>query len=233
MDEVLAVGDVNFQNKCIERMKKIAETEGKTILYVSHNMASVKKLCDRCIVLSHGEKIFDGDTSEAISIYIEDTEEEKTYFDTSKYVRDHKSNNKIQIQSLELLNVSTNRFAYGEKFVFRMSWVSELEDEWFKLKMVVSGTDTEAVGVAFGGDLHTRVGEHCKDFVFDTTTLIPGRYVLGFKLYKNDDNGNVEYFDQCIGIKFNIEHNDNSIHLKHWFKDWGYAVLPCVEQIEE
>ena len=52
MDEVLAVGDVNFQNKCINQMKKLAEEEGRTILYVSHNMATVKSLCDRCIVLS-------------------------------------------------------------------------------------------------------------------------------------------------------------------------------------
>ena len=51
MDEVLAVGDVNFQNKCINRMRKVAEEEGKTILYVSHNMATVKSLCDRCVVL--------------------------------------------------------------------------------------------------------------------------------------------------------------------------------------
>ena len=233
MDEVLAVGDVNFQNKCIERMKKVAETEGKTILYVSHNMSSIKKLCDRCIVLSHGEKTFDGDPDKAIAIYMEDEEQDKIFFDTSKYVRDHKSNNKIQIQSLELLNVKSNRFSYGEKFKFRMNWISEVDCQQFKLKMVVSGTDTEAVGVAFGGTLNTGLGNGYKDFVFDTSRLIPGRYTLHFKLYQDDDNGNVDYFDQCIGIKFNVDHNENSIHLKHWFKGWGYAVLPCIEQITD
>ena len=233
MDEVLAVGDVNFQNKCIDRMKKVAETEGKTILYVNHNMTSVKKLCDRCIVLSHGQKIFDGDTDKAIAIYMEDKESDQTFFDTSKYLRDHKSNNKILIQSLELLNVDNNHFSYGDKFKFRMNWISELESAQFKLKMVVAGTDMEAVGVAYGGVLNTSLGEHSKDFIFNTDSLIPGRYTLHFKLYEDDEEGNVSYFDQCIGIKFYINHSDDSIHLKHWFKNWGYAVLPCLEQIPE
>lgn len=233
MDEVLAVGDVNFQNKCIDRMKKVAETEGKTILYVSHNMTSVKKLCDRCVVLSHGQKIFDGDTDKAIAIYMEDKESDQTFFDTSKYLRDHKSNNKILIQSLELLNTETNHFAYGEKFTFRMNWKSEIDNAQFKLKMVITGTDMEAVGVAYGGALNTSLGEHSKDFIFNTDSLIPGRYTMHFKLYEDDEEGNVSYFDQCIGIKFYINHSDDSIHLKHWFKNWGYAVLPCLEQIPE
>lgn len=233
MDEVLAVGDVSFQNKCIDRMKKVAETEGKTILYVSHNMTSIKKLCDRCVVLSHGQKIFDGDTDKAIAIYMEDKESDQTFFDTSQYLRDHKSNNKILIQSLELLNTETNHFAYGEKFTFRMNWKSEIDNAQFKLKMVIAGTDMEAVGVAYGGDLTTSSGKGSKDFLFDTGKLIPGRYTMSFKLYDEDEDGNVSYFDQCIGIKFNIEHSDASVHLRHWFKDWGYAVLPCLEQIPE
>ncbi len=233
MDEVLAVGDVNFQNKCIERMKKVAETEGKTILYVSHNMASVKKLCDRCIVLSQGKKIFDGDTDRAIAVYMKDDADDKTFFDTSKLVRNAKCNKKLLIQNLQLLDVDSNHFGYGDKFKFRMKWISEIENEPLKLKMVITGTDTESVGVAFCGDLKTIIGENQKDFMFDTKILIPGRYTMHLKLYKNDVNGNAEYYDQCIGIKFNIEHTDNSLHLKHWFKDWGYAVLPCVEQVED
>ncbi len=233
MDEVLAVGDVNFQNKCIDRMKKVAETEGKTILYVSHNMASVKKLCDRCIVLSQGRKIFDGDTDKAIAVYMKDDADDKTFFDTSNIVRNSKCNKKVLIQSFQLLNVDTNHFNYGFKFRFRMNWISEIGNEPMKFKMVITGTDTEAVGVAFCGDLKTTIGENQKEFIFDTKYFIPGRYGMALKLYKDDENGNVEYYDQCSGIKFNIEHTDDSLHLKHWFKDWGYAVLPCVEQVEE
>ena len=70
MDEVLAVGDVAFQNKCLERMHKAADDEGKTILYVSHNMATIRQLCDRCIVMDQGKIIFDGESEEAIARYM-------------------------------------------------------------------------------------------------------------------------------------------------------------------
>ena len=70
MDEVLAVGDMNFQKKCLNRMRAAATEERRTVLYVSHNMNTIRELCDRCIVLDHGRIIFDGDVEKAIEIYI-------------------------------------------------------------------------------------------------------------------------------------------------------------------
>ena len=61
MDEVLAVGDMKFQKKCLTKMRQAARRDGKTVLYVSHNMATIRDLCDRCIVLDKGKVIFDGD----------------------------------------------------------------------------------------------------------------------------------------------------------------------------
>ena len=71
MDEVLAVGDLEFQSKCLERMRRAAQEEGRTVLYVSHNLETVKNLCSRCLVLDRGEIVFDGDTEEAIARYRE------------------------------------------------------------------------------------------------------------------------------------------------------------------
>ena len=69
MDEVLAVGDVNFQQKCLKKMREVAQVEGRTVLYVSHNMGTIRQLCDRCIVLDKGKIIFDGDVEDAIGVY--------------------------------------------------------------------------------------------------------------------------------------------------------------------
>ena len=68
VDEVLAVGDVAFQGKCFRRMQELRE-RGTTVIVVSHNLASVRRLCDRTIVLHDGDLIHDGPTSEAISLY--------------------------------------------------------------------------------------------------------------------------------------------------------------------
>ena len=69
MDEVLAVGDMAFQKKCLDKMGDVSRQEGRTILYVSHNMETIRRLCDRCIVLDKGKIIFDGEVEKAIKLY--------------------------------------------------------------------------------------------------------------------------------------------------------------------
>lgn len=69
IDEVLAVGDVEFQKKCLGKMDDITKKEGRTILFVSHNLDAVASLCDRAIVLDGGQIVFDGKSNDAIHFY--------------------------------------------------------------------------------------------------------------------------------------------------------------------
>jgi lipopolysaccharide transport system ATP-binding protein len=70
VDEVLAVGDAEFQEKCINKMKDISSSEGRTILFVSHNLASLKRLCNKGILLSSGQLKRRGDIDEVITDYL-------------------------------------------------------------------------------------------------------------------------------------------------------------------
>lgn len=69
IDEVLAVGDAGFQRKCLGKMSEVAGA-GRTILFVSHNMAAIRQLTQRCIVLDDGGKAFDGDSDDAVDFYL-------------------------------------------------------------------------------------------------------------------------------------------------------------------
>jgi len=71
VDEVLAVGDAEFQKKAIGKMQDISSGGGRTVLFVSHNMASVKSLCTRAIVLENGTTVFNGEVDEAVSFYLQ------------------------------------------------------------------------------------------------------------------------------------------------------------------
>jgi lipopolysaccharide transport system ATP-binding protein len=71
VDEVLAVGDAAFQQKCLGKMKSIAGEEGRTVLFVSHNLASVQALCGRCVLLKQGRLAFIGDPAESVNHYIQ------------------------------------------------------------------------------------------------------------------------------------------------------------------
>ena len=69
VDEVLAVGDAEFQQRCLGKMKDVTR-EGRTVIFVSHNLAAVRGLCSRALLLDHGKLVYDGDTDEAISRYL-------------------------------------------------------------------------------------------------------------------------------------------------------------------
>ena len=70
IDEVLAVGDAEFQKKAIGKMQDISNSEGRTVLFVSHNMAAVKSLCTRALVLQNGTTVFDGSSDDAVDFYL-------------------------------------------------------------------------------------------------------------------------------------------------------------------
>lgn len=69
VDEVLAVGDAEFQKKCLGKMGEVSKGEGRTVLFVSHNMGSIKQLCNKGIVLKNGGIVMDGEISKAVSFY--------------------------------------------------------------------------------------------------------------------------------------------------------------------
>ena len=71
MVEGLAVGEMMFEKKCLGKMGDAAQNEGKTVLYVSHNMATIRNLCTRCVVLDKGRIIFNGDVERAINVYMD------------------------------------------------------------------------------------------------------------------------------------------------------------------
>ncbi|HEY4966658.1 MAG TPA: ABC transporter ATP-binding protein, partial [Puia sp.] len=76
IDEVLAVGDAEFQMKCIEKIKSISREEGKTILFVSHNIQTIRNTCNRALVLDKGRIIASGDSETVLAGYLNKTREQ-------------------------------------------------------------------------------------------------------------------------------------------------------------
>ena len=85
MDEVLAVGDMKFQKKCLSRMSDAANKEGRTVLYVSHNMHTIRQLCERCIVLEKGKVIFNGEVESGISLYLGNNSGNQIFYQKPDY----------------------------------------------------------------------------------------------------------------------------------------------------
>jgi len=119
VDEVLAVGDFAFQRKCLGRLDDLANT-GRTVLFVSHNMDAVRRLCSRCIVMRDGRIAFEGTAPDALRSYLSTDRAEEGHFDLS---RSANRSGAVKLDSLRILSAAgttTGRVELSE------SWTVEL-----------------------------------------------------------------------------------------------------------
>ena len=122
VDEVLAVGDAEFQKKAIGKMQDISRSEGRTVLFVSHNMAAVKSLCTKGIVLEHGKVVFKGTSEEAVSHYLanQSISNEENLLNRD----DRKGTGEIKFERIELFNkdnLNVGEIISGEFAKFKIS----------------------------------------------------------------------------------------------------------------
>lgn len=89
VDEVLAVGDAEFQKKCLGKMDEVSKGEGRTVLFVSHNMASIKSLCNKGMLLKNGQLNYQGTTNIAIEKYL--NQSESPFFEALNHVCGNRS----------------------------------------------------------------------------------------------------------------------------------------------
>jgi len=104
IDEVLAVGDAEFQKKAIGKMQDISKGDGRTVLFVSHNMAAVKSLCTRAIVLEHGKTVFEGATDEAVDFYLKNST--ITLQDNIKELESREGLGQVKLTKIEVVDES-------------------------------------------------------------------------------------------------------------------------------
>ena len=239
VDEVLAVGDAEFQKKCINKMKDVGNT-GKTIVFVSHNMASVQQLTTRCAVISHGSISYEGSPKEAISQYIS-------------------SNLNILDESASLDDVP-RQFGLGEAVRFKTLRVPVgklipefLADESLKFLLVVDAESdhsdlclglsildwsSQPIASGFSAPMDYAAGQNEIEISPNGLRLAAGTYHLSLSLFKgsgsssrqnldvvtnaaqfqvlevaNQDSGllnwNSKYFGSIVIDELNVAHNGN------------------------
>ncbi|WP_374951519.1 ABC transporter ATP-binding protein [Mucilaginibacter sp.] len=212
VDEVLAVGDAEFQKKCLGKMGDISKGEGRTVLFVSHNMGSIQQLCKKCILLQNGELVAMGENGKVIEHYTSqnanaryenaDTEREAiiatAYFDNAS-----------------LLN--------SEEAVINMEIRSRLSR---RLSADVRVSSNLAVPVGFGSvgalsydqQLTIRPGINKFRLALDVSKLALGNYSLSLDITEP----NVKFYDRCencLGFEI-VKLDENDRRLSQY---WGYG----------
>ena len=231
MDEVLAVGDMAFQKKCLDKMREAAKKDGRTVLYVSHNMNTIRRLCDRCIVLDKGRIVFDGEVEDAIALHLRNIHNEwsntQTKFDLRQAItRSPYTDGNAQITYLELLDKETALYTSGEEMKLRLRVTTKRAFSNLHLRIEIRYNDDTPVGTMPICDIGVCKENSEQNYLvsFTPTGLANGKYRADMVLFDMDDFGNS--FDQELLLPaFYFEVNGKTDVV--WNQNnWGHIRFP-------
>ncbi|MBK8551359.1 MAG: ABC transporter ATP-binding protein [Ignavibacteria bacterium] len=197
VDEVLAVGDAEFQKKCLSKMYDVSEKEGRTVLFVSHNLQAIKNLCQKSVILNNGELFAEGPTAETIDKYnklIRDVKiDAKTDIDNKL---NRRGKGMIRFSGIEVLGSDGNKkfnFELGESIRFRISY--EVYKEMKGITIIIallSGISRECLTLSNFELTKSTVPPGTRgeaEIEFPDIYIKPGEYPLYFELIDSELNG--------------------------------------------
>lgn len=213
VDEVLAVGDAEFQKKAIGKMQDISKSEGRTVLFVSHNMTTINSLCKRSILLQNGKIFKSGPTSEIIPFYLSSSSEEdmipEVNFDLEK-------NKSFQFLSLKLVDVQKKLITSGvvstnQKVFVEIDYLFNEPLPKCHLTFIIKNSAGEVILFLDRTDKYKTFfiadkGKYKAYIEIQNPLLKPGVYFLTFGLANHYSNVNDHKFDV---LKFKIEDLDS------------------------
>ena len=223
IDEVLAVGDAEFQKKAIGKMQDISRSGGRTVLFVSHNMAAVKQLCTKAIVLEYGAVVFEGNTNEGIDYYLQSNQYDG-------YIG-HYKNEAVEesgIVSLALVDKNDNvrtEFGFDELVIIKAK--IKVEHKYFNSFLGFRLTDKNEK-VIFTSEIELASiiefeGFHKFEIKLPIKFLVPNKFNLTFALHIP----NVALID-CLNdcLSFEIIETGSNLH-KYSNTDYGCVFVDC------
>ena len=183
VDEVLAVGDAEFQKKCLGKMGEISKGEGRTVLFVSHQMESIKSLCNKGLLLHHGQMVFQGEVNEVITKY-----SSKNNNEISKTVISD-----LQLSPdicLCLLQIDKAEITSHEDLTFRIIIESLMENSFQSIALFIYDEyDQKAGFVDLRSEEMFKISTSKKKFeikgILKHLSLKPGKYKIGLHIQSN------------------------------------------------
>ncbi len=231
MDEVLAVGDAAFQQKCIEKMRRAASDENRTVLYVSHNMNTVRELCSRCIVLSEGKKIFDGDVEEAIEQYNRHLFSSKENSGNLGNI-ERRDRNLSGLCRIADLDVQADTVPADGTLDFGLFIRSEGNLENVQLRVIVSCGPGEILGMTWSNPFTVYEGEQWYRFSFPIRPLAPGGYACDLVLLSFSGGVQTRHDFLRKVLRFHVEQTELYFGQKWTLRNWGSVRLERIRTEE-
>jgi homopolymeric O-antigen transport system ATP-binding protein len=229
VDEVLAVGDLNFQNKCLGKMQDVA-SQGRTVLFVSHNMGAITNLCTSALWLDAGRIVAQGAVNDTVAAYIQSVGT-ASQNDSSSWK--HKGSGEARFMDARMLDASgapRETFGMGESVVVEFDLEFSRSFSFLYMAVVIKRAETGLAvlellnhdsGSAFA-DL--SVGKHRLSVEIPNCLLYPGRYRVSLRVAI--PRAVVDHVDDVLS--FSMVHSGVSKRTTPFAPSWGVFHSPSV-----
>lgn len=224
IDEVLAVGDSEFQKKAIGKMQDISNSDGRTVLFVSHNMAAVKSLCTKAIVLQHGTTVFEGNTNDAVDFYLKSD----VANDIAHYVNDNPNEGAdiLEVSMRDKDNNISGLFGFEDQITLQVKLrVTEDIIEYGSIGFRIKDQNERTVfsSVEDLNNFIEKEGVYFSNIKFPKSVLLPSEYrvIVGYHIPNKKKIRSL--FDI---VNFRIEETGSMFH-KYKGVDFGCVALDC------
>ena len=217
VDEVLAVGDAEFQKKAIGKMQDVSKGQGRTVLFVSHNMTAVRSLCQNCIILNNGKLFFNGSVEDSISYYL--TNEVKKGIQNNNWdIKNAPGNDIIRIKSAYVEHENDNITVHDNFKIITEFWCLK-EDYEINISMHLYDTNSSCIFAIttpvkkLNNGIHKSIITIPSDFMNDGQYVVDNMFVHDSTPIFNHKNAN------AFEILEDREHTA-------WHGKWPGAVRP-------
>ena len=223
VDEVLAVGDAEFQKKCLGKMGDVTKGEGRTILFVSHNLAAVNTLCNRGMVLEQGKLIYNGMIKGAMDSYVS-----SGFSSSNIYISESNDENDIkEIKIVNQENKLSSNFYFNENIIIQMLFA--LNEEFINDAEIGIRVTDQKERVVFTSQSKVNAFERTADYLYKVTCtipknfLVPNSYKINIALHIPNK---ILFSVKEEAVSFNIEETGTDFH-QYNGNDYGCVFVNC------
>lgn len=225
VDEVLAVGDAEFQKKAIGKMQDVSRGEGRTVLFVSHNMESIKALCHNGVLLENGMINYIGKAEDAVNLYI--TKNANKHIDQCVITKEnhiYDTTQKLIIEKVSLL--SPMEMALDDDICVEIQVArKDFEVKMFTIEMMINSINEKRVGSFISSVQKVPEGDSFSvRIVLRNHNLAKGKYYLCFNIgLKNEEYGFIDYDIVYNTLLFEVKYTNKETRnpILLWREDWG------------
>ncbi len=226
VDEVLAVGDAEFQKKAIGKMQDVSKGEGRTVLFVSHNMGSIRQLCRNAIVLEKGRIIHQSEAHSAVDFYLGRNIEDKRSAQIIVSDEQHDKNRSLDVKFLSFTFAKEDpTFASDEDIDIEIKVTASRSKEC-RINCTIFNVEGTPVGSNTSVDTFRIEAGETKALLYtiQNTRLAMGTYTISFSIGSGDASQgetNYDVVQQIIGFEIDkISRSGDSYYAK-WDRGWG------------